>query len=337
MHLVRTGAVEGIEKLVLELGGNPITMIERVGLSYPQFHDPNTYIAYVKLAELLGLCAVECRQPLFGLMLAQRHSVGVLGDLPMIASRAATVEEALEVVGRYLYLHASGVRIETVKRGVDLELRLLIDIGAPFGFDQLMQLSVAHLAFFAASLLGTDAYGLPIRLQQAGPAGQHGAETLRFSRLRFSGEYNGICLPVDSPGRRTQRDEAALTAHLEGYLKDLQARYPGKLLDQVMDIIGRLLPSGECSLEHVAGTLDMHPRTLQARLKHEGTSYRTLLQQTRMSLAAQHLRGDTSNITELALQLGYAELAVFSRHFKHWTGLSPTAWQRAARQAGKER
>ena len=66
-----------------------------------------------------------------------------------------------------------------------------------------------------------------------------------------------------------------------------------------------------------------------------GTSYRELLQQVRRDLAIQHLQQRTVSVTDLALQLGYAEIAVFSRHFKRWTGLSPKAWQRAhLQQAG---
>jgi AraC-like DNA-binding protein len=56
-------------------------------------------------------------------------------------------------------------------------------------------------------------------------------------------------------------------------------------------------------------------------------SYRQILQQTRYDLARRQLRGGGTNITDLALQLGYAEVAVFSRHFKRWSGMSPRAWQ----------
>jgi AraC-like DNA-binding protein len=33
------------------------------------------------------------------------------------------------------------------------------------------------------------------------------------------------------------------------------------------------------------------------------------------------------SVTDLALNLGYADVSVFSRHFKQWTGLSPRNWQ----------
>ncbi|WP_240366326.1 helix-turn-helix domain-containing protein [Psychrobacter sp. KH172YL61] len=36
--------------------------------------------------------------------------------------------------------------------------------------------------------------------------------------------------------------------------------------------------------------------------------------------------GDVS-LTDVAFQLGYAELSVFSRQFKSWFGITPTEWK----------
>jgi hypothetical protein len=37
--------------------------------------------------------------------------------------------------------------------------------------------------------------------------------------------------------------------------------------------MGHMLPIGECRIERVAATLDLHPRVLQKRLKQLGSSY----------------------------------------------------------------
>jgi len=66
---------------------------------------------------------------------------------------------------------------------------------------------------------------------------------------------------------------------------------------------------------------------LQSKLKQQGTSYRQLLQQVRQDFAEQRLSENIQSITDIALQLGYAETAVFSRHFRSWTGKSPSQWR----------
>ena len=66
--------------------------------------------------------------------------------------------------------------------------------------------------------------------------------------------------------------------------------------------------------------------------KQQGTSYRQLLQQVRQDFAEQRLHENIQSITDIALQLGYAETAVFSRHFRRWTGKSPRQWRQEKTQ-----
>lgn len=331
MYLVRTGAVAGLEDLVHALGGNPVEIIRSAGLSQSQFRDPDNYIAYDKLAELLEICSRRLEAPLFGLQLAQRQSSAVLGALPVIVTRQGTVGDALDAVGKYLYLHASGVHINRELRGHVARLTLTMDFDSPLGIDQLMQMSVGHLATFTAGLLDADRFGMTLHLRQAAPGELTDSQTSRFRRARFGERFDGINIDAKKLQSRTHADEAVLSEHLRGYLEELQNRYPDDLEQQVKDVIGRLLPVGECSIERVAATLSMHPRTLQSRLRSDQKSYRDILQETRQGLAEHHLRYGSGSITDLALQLGYAEVAVFSRHFKRWTGLSPREWQKRRR------
>ncbi|MCH1931097.1 AraC family transcriptional regulator [Shewanella sp. A25] len=325
MYLVRSGAISQFEQLVLELGENPIEMIQQAGLRQAQFRDPNTYVAYTRIAELLEIAAHRCQQPLFGLMLAQRQTLHVLGDLPMLVSRAATVADALARVNDYLYLHASGAAVQLHPMGDQVRLVLSINVHGSRGIDQLLQMSVAQLAMFVSSLLNINLNSLPLYLCQTKP------NDLDLSRLtqvvRFKEGFDGIVLKSAQLTGRNYHDEDALNRHLQRHLHYLQSHYPDNLADQARDLIHRLLPTGECCIERVSTALGLHERTLQTRLKETGQSYRQLLQEIRQNIAEQQLSYGTQTITELALQLGYAEIAVFSRHFKSWTGLSPKQWK----------
>ncbi len=329
MYLVRSGAAAQFEQLVLELGENPIEMIHQAGLRQAQFRDPNIYIAYPRLAELLEIAALGCKQPLFGLMLAKRQTLHVLGDLPMLISRTATVADALEKVNDYLYLHASGISLQLQPQGDMVRLVLSINVHCR-GIEQLMQLSVAQLAMFVSSLLNININTIPLHLCQSKPSE---LEPQHFVHLvRFRESFDGVVLKTAQLTGRNYHDEGALNRHFQSHLQYLQSRYPDNLADQARDLIHRLLPTGECCIERVSTALGIHERTLQARLKETGLSYRQLLQEVRQNIAKQQLSYGTQTITELALQLGYAEIAVFSRHFKTWTGLSPKQWQQQYRR-----
>ena len=83
------------------------------------------------------------------------------------------------------------------------------------------------------------------------------------------------------------------------------------------------LPAGDGSMEGVAGELAMSTRTLQRRLNGEGTSFQTVLNQTRESLARHYLSSSTMSAGEISFLLGYDDPRSFYRAFQAWTGQTP--------------
>lgn len=298
MYIVRSGAADKFDSLVSELGQNPQEIMAAVGLSAAQFRDPDTYLAYPRLAELLEEAAARCKQPLFGALLAERQNLQSLGDLPMLVSRAETVGDALARVNDYLYLHSSGVTLNMTPQ--DDWVRLSLDIEA------------SHFA---------------LHLTQHATLEVEQSKFAQQNKLRFGDKFDGVLLKANLLNAKNHQDEDALDRHFQQHLKYLQTRYPNNLSDQAANMIGRLLSTGECSVERVARALDLHPRMLQSKLKQQETSYRQLLQQVRQDFAEQRLSENIQSITDIALQLGYAETAVFSRHFRSWTGKSPSQWR----------
>lgn len=86
-----------------------------------------------------------------------------------------------------------------------------------------------------------------------------------------------------------------------------------------------LLPSGEAAAEAVANRLAVSKRTLQRRLKDEGTSYADVLANTRERLARHYLTRTTISSNEISFLLGYDETTSFFRAFHDWTGQTPEA------------
>ncbi len=328
MYIVRSGAADKFDSLVSELGQNPIEIMKQVGLSAAQFRDPDTYIANSRLAELLENAAILCQEPMFGVLLAQRQGTSALGDLSMLVARAKTVREALNLANDYLYLQSSGIKFSMAPQDEWMKLRLNIDTYSDQITTQLMQISVMQMARFVANLLNIDMNSFTLYLTQFGSLDNRSASYVNLPKIRFGEKFNGIILKTSLLDTRNHQDEDALDKHFQEHLKYLQNRYPNNLSDQARDMIGRLLPTGECSVEQVARALDMHPRMLQIRLKEHNVSYSKLLRQVRQSIAEHRLNESIQSITDIALQLGYAETAVFSRHFRQWTGKSPSQWRK---------
>ena len=88
------------------------------------------------------------------------------------------------------------------------------------------------------------------------------------------------------------------------------------------------LPQGQApSIGEVSARLTMSTRKLQALLKEEGASFQHLLNEVRRDLSIQYLQEKQASKSEIAYLLGFAEVSVFSRTFKKWTGLSPSEFQ----------
>ena len=101
-------------------------------------------------------------------------------------------------------------------------------------------------------------------------------------------------------------------------------------INQIREIIINNMPSGNVTVDHVAGELGISGRKLQRLLQDKKTTFLSLLNDTRMDLAKEFIQDKDMDLTEVAFLLGFAELSTFSRSFKRWTGKSPLQFRKAA-------
>jgi AraC-like DNA-binding protein len=327
MFLLRSGAIEGYSTLVSQLGQNPVNLLRDAGMVVAQLRQPNSYLSYEKTADLLDETARQCQEPLFALRLASRQNLLAIGDVALSGSRQPTVGDALSFARQYLYLHASGLHLEIGQRGERAEVRLSFDFSNDSGLLQLSQLSAAQLFNAVKILAGADSPQIRLHLQQGAAKSALWQAAGVYGRLRFDSSFDGISFPLEFLKRSPQANEELMREHLLHRMQLLKNQYPDNLKAQVCHLIGGLLHTGECSIEAVSNSLDLQPRVLQKRLQAEGSRFSQLLQETRLEIAKQNLLRDKTSITDLALNLGYADVSVFSRHFKQWTGFSPRNWR----------
>jgi len=115
--------------------------------------------------------------------------------------------------------------------------------------------------------------------------------------------------------------DQAMTQYLSGKGSD-------SLVSKVVKIIVEHLPSGNATIDNVASELFFSTRKLQRLLQEEGTSFITLLNETRKDIAQQYVRDKTMDLTEISFLLGFSEQSTFSRSFKRWTGKSPSSYRK---------
>jgi AraC-like DNA-binding protein len=88
----------------------------------------------------------------------------------------------------------------------------------------------------------------------------------------------------------------------------------------------------ECRVSGIAKQLGMHERTLNRRLREEGSTFRQELREIRFSIA-KHLLADTNMpLSKIAEVLDYSDETAFSRAFKRWSASTPTEWRARCQQ-----
>jgi len=99
---------------------------------------------------------------------------------------------------------------------------------------------------------------------------------------------------------------------------------------RVRAVLLEALPSGQGSMDVIARKLALSKRTLQRRLKAEGTSFQAVLNTTREALAKHYLQRTQLSASEISFLLGFEEPNSFYRAFNRWTGVTPDTHRQRA-------
>ncbi len=99
------------------------------------------------------------------------------------------------------------------------------------------------------------------------------------------------------------------------------------ITEMVKWIIKHSLAGGRPDIQTISREIGMSNRTLQRRLSEEGTSFKSLLTQTRHDQAREYLRDSSLDIKEVAFLIGYEDQNSFYRAFHLWEGDTPSNWR----------
>ena len=89
------------------------------------------------------------------------------------------------------------------------------------------------------------------------------------------------------------------------------------------------LPQGDPDPAVIAKRVGMSLRNMQRKLAEEGSSFQALLDEIRAALARSYLDEGRYSVSEITYLLGFAGVSNFSRAFKRWTGVSPSAYRQS--------
>jgi len=91
-------------------------------------------------------------------------------------------------------------------------------------------------------------------------------------------------------------------------------------------------PGLNLRLDDAARRLNMAPRTLVRKLAADELSFQGIKDGMRRDLAIRDLTRTKKNLDLISYEVGFSSVAVFHRAFKHWTGMTPSAYRKQSRE-----
>jgi len=327
--MVRAQAVQGYRELVTELGGDPVRLLRAARIKGSVFDQPASLISFGAMITLLERSARDLECPDFGLRLAARQEIGILGPLSVAMRYSATVGEAVRLASRYLYVHNPAIGFSVREDPGDDE--------ASFVFELLIKHS-PHCAQMIEHGVGVTARIVRMLSADRSHLRQvwlpHPAIASRATYRRH------LPAPIEftAPGAALSIDRRDLDLRLGEHNEELRAlavdfltvQFPVRqtsLLVHVRQVIERLLGTGACGYAEVADTLAMHPRTLQRRLRDEGTTFEDIKDDARRDLAERYLAHPEVPLAQVASLLDYSEQSALTRSCQRWFAMTPSAFR----------
>ena len=276
----------------------------------------------MRLVENLMLALPE--PPALGFELGLQYSIATFGIWGFALRTSRTLYEALQHALRYLPLSTAYCRIDILESPQQLGIRL-DPSGIPRHLRQWLlerDMATAITLLREISLSGIELQGLSFQVDGSA------AEAARITELcgvapQYSSADNALWIARSAADIPLPTYDAHLVRLLEDQCRlQLERRQHSGVAGQVRaQLLGRLgLVAG---VDEVAKALHLSPRSLRRKLDAEGTSFRQLLEEERRQLAEQLLGNTQMTLDELAIHLGYADTAGFTRAFRRWHAFSP--------------
>lgn len=322
-------------------GFNIDPIFKQHGIEPDLLHLEDARIGVTTLNELMISCVEAAntagRGQHFPFILGETFTFEYLPEMETYINTSSSLRDAARVLTwvHELISPYVDIRLEEDHRIARMVLVYTPDTGIQPGFELVPYTSESFfttLVKFARLLLGEQA---PIRI-------------LRFrhpppSYAEKYEEYFRIPVAFNQDRDVIEMDREMLDKPLHGAFPDLHrqaeilvqqrlARQPFRLgiaaqVQKLFDGDPALLGQG---IDEIAGLLNMHPRSLQRRLRQEGTGYAELQDEARLRCAVKALQAGQETLESLSDRLGFSDRRSFTRAFKRWTGVSPRQYRRGA-------
>jgi AraC-like DNA-binding protein len=330
---VRMAVLLDLPDLLSDHGLHPDAVIRAMGCDPALFQDADNTIAFSAVGRLLEHAAVAtgCRCP--GIELGRSKGLNVIGAVGRAARLAPNIGSALRVVTLNLHLHDRGAIPYLWTSGDQALFGYALYCSDIVGAGHIYDGALAISNNIIRELAGPDWCATEIRLFREAPEDITPYRAHFRTQLRFAAPQAAIVFPKADLSRPCVDADADRFVLALRDLESLDAAFGGGLTHKVRRLLMRLMVAGAFLSDlapdraAIARLMGLHPRSLNRRLRAEGSTFAGRLAESRYAIARELLRDTRLPIDAIAALLGYAETASFGHAFRRWSSSTATAWR----------
>lgn len=312
-QLTRSAGLTGFTTVVSACGHDPIELARQARMPAQALSQPDMLVAASSVATLLDLAAEQTGAEDFGLRLAQRRRISNMGPIALLASMQPTLRQMLAVICRYQALNIGPLSLAVEEDGSVAILRGEFALGGRPVSRHVTELIFGGLCRYIQAVMEPGWRPRAVMFRHPPPRGPTLHRDVFRCAPTFRADFDGLVLARSDLDVAFEGHDPVLLSYLQAYIDQLNRGHARSVSEEIGEVIGALLPTGECSADAVGAYLGMTRRTLNRRLAHEGTTFRRLVEDRRSALIAAYLGGKRKH-SEIAELVGLHSASGLS----HW-------------------
>lgn len=324
---VRIGPLINVPAQLEKLGADSRSVLDTAGVGAEQLRSSDLIVPFLMGDRLLFECSRRTSCNHFGLLLGQQfglHHIGVAGFLAQAAPDLAT---ALQSLVEFLVLTDEGGSLTLTVQSDYAFLEYVVHQPGLLAVEQLSDMTMAASFVALRSLCGSRWRPHEVWLSRPKPCDEAPYRNFFPGRVVYNSPQNAIVFHSKWLNHPLATANPELFRYLGGIAKAAMKDIPENELERLRNLLRLQLGSRNYSLDSVAASLGVHPRTLNRKLQAMGTTFRFERDRVRRDTALQLLRSTRIPVAEVAHILGYKDCSTFDHAFKRWCDVTPVEWR----------
>lgn len=332
---VGAGFARGLFELAVARGADRAALSATAAIDPKTLQDQDARIPFATYVAIMRAGKALSGDAALGLHYGEQVDIADVSIVGLLGQASRTPLEAFQQLNRYVPLI-----VETDLSEADLRFGLAIERGSMWIIDNRRNPNVFHElseSAFAQLVCGRRRAGpapalKSVRFTHPDPGYAAEYERIFQAPVLFGQDRNAIEIELHADGEIAARLPryvfGVLSERADALLAELEATKSTRA--RVERLLMARLHTGDASMDEIAAELALSRQTLFRRLKAEGVTFEKVLDELRCRMALDYLSARKVSVNETAYLVGFSDPAAFSRAFKRWTGVSPSAMRQAA-------